>query len=58
MKIKNIKWVIWLLLCIITHVWLTEYFGGNLLPGSLLEVAFDIVFAGNILYCLNQIGEE
>ncbi len=52
MNMKNSKWWAWVIICIVTHVLLTEHFGGNFVPGSWLEFFVDVVFGANIVYCI------
>jgi len=52
MNMKNSKWWAWIIICIVTHVLLTEHFGGNFVPGSRLEFFVDVVFGANIVYCI------
>ncbi len=54
MNMKNSKWWAWIVLCTITHAALKEHFGGNLLPGSWLEAFVDVVFGGNIIFCISK----
>ena len=55
---KDAKWWAWITLCATTHAVLTERFGGNFLPGSWLEFFVDVIFAANIVFCINKIGEK
>lgn len=54
MNMKNSKWWAWIVLCAVVHAAPTEHFGGSVIPGSWLEFFVDVVFGGNIVFCISK----